>query len=128
MREDAEENGPQLTNEREAQKYTPIGYFLRQHHLDELPQLWNVLRGDMSFVGYRPERQYFIDIICQHDSRYPLLYQMRPGITSEAAISNGYTDTIEKMLLRLEMDLNYMENPSCLRDIRILFRTLCVVF
>ncbi|MCF0235952.1 MAG: sugar transferase, partial [Bacteroidaceae bacterium] len=82
MKEDAEENGPRLTNKQDASKFTPLGQFLRKHHLDELPQLWNVLIGDMSIVGYRPERQYFIDIILQHDNRYALLYQMRPGITS----------------------------------------------
>lgn len=128
MREDAEENGPQLTNEKEPNKYTRIGHFLRRHHLDELPQLWNVLKGDMSFVGYRPERQFFIDQIMEHDARYPLLYQMRPGITSEAAIYNGYTDTMEKMLLRLEMDLKYLEKTSMMTDITILIKTLCVIF
>lgn len=128
MREDAEENGPQLTNEKEANKYTRIGHFLRRHHLDELPQLWNVLKGDMSFVGYRPERQFFIDQILENDPRYVQLYRMRPGITSEAAIYNGYTDTMEKMLLRLEMDLKYLEKSSLTTDITILIKTLCVIF
>lgn len=128
MREDAEENGPQLTNEKEANKYTRIGHFLRRRHLDELPQLWNVLKGDMSFVGYRPERQFFIDQILQHDARYTQLYQMRPGITSEAAIYNGYTDTMEKMLLRLEMDLKYLEKSSLKTDFHILFQTICILF
>lgn len=128
MREDAEENGPQLTNEKEANKYTRIGQFLRRRHLDELPQLWNVLKGDMSFVGYRPERQFFIDQILQHDARYVQLYRMRPGITSEAAIYNGYTDTMEKMLLRLEMDLKYLEKSSLKTDFHILFQTICILF
>lgn len=128
MKEDAEENGPQLTNEMAANKYTRIGHFLRKHHLDELPQLWNVLKGDMSFVGYRPERQFFIDQILVHDSRYIQLYQMRPGITSEATIYNGYTDTMEKMLLRLEMDLKYLEKSSLKTDISILIKTISVLF
>lgn len=128
MREDAEENEPQLANEKEAHKYTKIGLFLRRTHLDELPQLWNVLKGDMSFVGYRPERQYFIDRILEHDSRYVELYKMRPGITSEAAIYNGYTDTMEKMLLRLEMDLAYMSKSSIKTDVIILFKTIGMFF
>lgn len=123
MRVDAEENGPQLTQIDDTCRCTPIGGFLRRHHLDELPQLWNVLIGDMSFVGYRPERKFFIDQILQHDPRYVQLYAMRPGITSEAAIYNGYTDTMEKMLRRLEMDLAYMDHASVLRDLSIIRQT-----
>ena len=77
----------------------------------------------MSFVGYRPERKFFIDQILQHDPRYVQLYAMRPGITSEAAIYNGYTDTMEKMLRRLEMDLAYMDHASVLRDLSIIRQT-----
>ena len=123
MRPDAEENGPQLTQIGDTTRCTPIGGFLRRHRLDELPQLWNVLVGDMSFVGYRPERKFFIDQILAHDARYSLLYVMRPGITSEAAIYNGYTDTIEKMLRRLEMDLDYMQHASVGRDVSIIAQT-----
>lgn len=123
MRLDAEENGPQLTQIEDTSRCTPIGGFLRRHHLDELPQLWNVLVGDMSFVGYRPERKYFIDQIVERDPRYSLLYAMRPGITSEAAIYNGYTDTVEKMLRRLEMDLHYMQHASVARDVSIIGQT-----
>lgn len=123
MRVDAEENGPQLTQIDDTCRCTPIGGFLRRHHLDELPQLWNVLVGDMSFVGYRPERKFFIDQILQHDPRYVQLYAMRPGITSEAAIYNGYTDTMEKMLRRLEMDLAYMDHASVFRDLSIIRQT-----
>lgn len=123
MRLDAEENGPQLTQIEDTSRCTSIGGFLRRHHLDELPQLWNVLVGDMSFVGYRPERKYFIDRIVERDPRYSLLYAMRPGITSEAAIYNGYTDTVEKMLRRLEMDLHYMQHASVARDMSIIGQT-----
>ena len=123
MCQNAEENGPQLTQIEDTTRCTPIGGFLRRHHLDELPQLWNVLVGDMSFVGYRPERQYFIDQILARDARYSQLYAMRPGITSEAAIYNGYTDTVEKMLRRLEMDLDYMQHASVARDVSIIAQT-----
>lgn len=101
----------------------PIGRFLREHHLDELPQLWNVLVGDMSFVGPRPERQYFIDQIMKHNPDYVYIYKMRPGITSMATLHNGYTDTMEKMLIRLQMDLEYLKTRSLWLDTRIIFTT-----
>ena len=83
---------------------TPFGRFLRRTKLDELPQLWNVFKGDMAFIGPRPERKYYIDQIIQHDPRYVYLYQLRPGVTSYATLYNGYTDTMEKMLKRLDLD------------------------
>ena len=104
-------------------RLTRIGAVLRRHHLDELPQLWNVLRGDMSLIGYRPERKYFIDQIMEHDPRYSLLYSIRPGVTSYATLYNGYTDTMEKMLRRLELDLYYLEHRSFWLDIKILWLT-----
>ncbi len=106
---------------------TRIGRFLRDHHLDELPQLWNVLRGDMSFVGPRPERKYYIDLIMEQDPRYERLYQLRPGVTSYATLHNGYTDTIEKMLIRLEMDLYYLEHQSLMLDAKILAQTFLYI-
>ena len=102
---------------------TRIGRFLRDHHLDELPQLWNVLKGDMAFVGPRPERKYYIDKIMEHDKRYVFLYQIRPGVTSYATLYNGYTDTMEKMLRRLELDLYYLQHRSMWLDVKILFKT-----
>ena len=126
MRQDAENGTPMLTQKQD-ERHTPIGRFLCKHHLDELPQLWNVLKGDMSLVGYRPERQYFINQIMQHDVRYKFLYQMRPGITSDATIYNGYTDTMEKMLERLSMDLHYLETASLKGDIIIILKTLGIV-
>ena len=123
MKEEAEKDGvPQLA-EKEDSRLTPFGGWLRKHHLDELPQLWNVLRGDMAFIGPRPERKYFIDKIMEHDPRYELLYQIRPGVTSYATLYNGYTDTMEKMLRRLELDLYYLEHRSWWLDTQILFNT-----
>ena len=126
MRLDAE-NGTPILAQKEDTRLTTIGKVLRKHHLDELPQLWNVLKGDMSFVGYRPERQYFIDQIMKHDVRYQFLYQMRPGITSDATIYNGYTDTMEKMLERLSMDLHYLKTASLSGDVIIILKTLGIV-
>lgn len=125
MRMDAEAAGPQLSHEggEDDPRLTKIGKFLRAHHLDELPQLWNVLTGDMSFIGPRPERQFFIDQIMEHDARYTDLYQIRPGVTSYATLYNGYTDTMEKMLRRLELDLYYLEHRSFLFDCKILWLT-----
>ena len=120
MRTDAEQFGPALYVGDEDPRLTRVGKFLRQHHLDELPQLWNVFRGDMSFIGYRPERQFFIDKIMAVNPRYRYLYQIRPGVTSYATLYNGYTDTLEKMLRRLDLDLYYLRNHSVGFDIRIL--------
>ena len=100
-----------------------MGRFIRAHHLDELPQLWNVLRGDMSFVGYRPERKYFVDKIMEVNPDYELLYQTRPGLFSMATLYNGYTDTLDKMLERLRMDLEYLRNRSLWLDVKIIWLT-----
>lgn len=116
----AENSGPQLCNNATDIRLTQAGRWMRRYHLDELPQFWNVLKGEMSFVGPRPERPYYIDQIMERDSRYLFLYQIRPGITSYATIYNGYTDTMEKMLLRLEMDLNYLRHRSWWQDLKIL--------
>ncbi len=124
---DSEKDGvPQLA-EANDDRLTRPGRFLRAHHLDELPQLWNVLRGDMSFIGYRPERKYFIDQIMERDPRYARLYAIRPGVTSYATLYNGYTDTMEKMLRRLELDLYYLEHQSMLLDMKIIFLTVTKV-
>ena len=121
---DAEKDGvPQLEQDDDP-RLTEFGKVLRKHHLDELPQIWNVLKGDMSFVGYRPERQYFIDKIMEQNPDYRLLYQSTPGVTSLATIENGYTDTMEKMLRRLDMDLDYLRNRSLWMDAKIIFKTI----
>ena len=124
MRRDAEAMGiPRLYSGEDDPRLTRVGKFLRQHHLDELPQLWNVFRGDMSFIGYRPERQFYIDRIMAVNPRYRYLYQIRPGVTSYATLYNGYTDTLEKMLTRLDYDLYYLRNHSIWFDIRVLLLT-----
>lgn len=123
MRIDAEKDGPALYQHEHDTRMTRVGHFLRAHHLDELPQLWNVMKGDMAFIGPRPERKYYIDQIVQHDPRYVYLYQIRPGVTSYATLYNGYTDTMEKMLRRLDLDLFYLEHRSWWFDAKILVKT-----
>lgn len=123
MRMDAESSGlPQLYR-RGDDRLTRVGRFLREHHLDEIPQFWNVLVGDMSVVGYRPERKFYIDQIMELNPDYQYLYQIRPGLFSRATLYNGYTDTMEKMLIRLDMDLEYLSRISFAYDLDILFRT-----
>jgi lipopolysaccharide/colanic/teichoic acid biosynthesis glycosyltransferase len=124
MKVDAEKDGrPQLWSGEEDERLTKVGKFIRNHHFDELPQFWNIWKGDMSFVGYRPERKYFIDKIMAADPSYARLYEMRPGVFSNATLYNGYTDTMEKMLKRLEMDLDYLKRQSLWLDIVIIFKT-----
>ena len=92
-----------------------------------MPQFWNVLTGDMSIVGPRPERKFYIDKIMQHNPNYSYIYLMRPGLTSEATLKNGYTDTMEKMLRRLDMDLNNLQTRSLLIDIKIVLLTASMI-
>lgn len=123
MKIDAEKDGPDLLEISGDPRLTKVGRFLRAHHLDELPQLWNVFKGDMAFIGPRPERKFYIDQIMEHDPRYEYLYQIRPGVTSYATLYNGYTDTMAKMLRRLDLDLYYLENRSWWFDAKILIKT-----
>ena len=120
---DAEKEGEELLQQDDDPRLTRIGRFMRAHHLDELPQLWNVFVGDMAFVGPRPERRYYIEQIIQRDPRYERLYALRPGVTSYATLKNGYTNTLDKMLVRLEMDLYYLEHQSLWMDAKILWKT-----
>lgn len=127
MRTDAETGGtPQLSSPTDA-RVTRMGHYLRKYRIDELPQLFNVLKGDMSFVGPRPEREFFIDQIMQQAPYYCLLYRIRPGITSWGPIRVGYTDTMEKMIERLNYDIIYMEDMSLRNDMKILFFTIEVI-
>lgn len=124
MRIDSEKDGHPALCSKDDSRLTKVGEFLRDHHLDELPQLWNVFRGDMSFVGPRPERKYFIDKIMQLNDSYERLYQLRPGLFSWATLYNGYTDTMDKMLTRLHMDIDYLENRTLVMDTKIIWLTV----
>lgn len=127
MHKDAEKNGIPRTEEERREQMTCVGRFLRDYHLDELPQLFNVVKGDMSFVGPRPERKVFIDRIMENNSNYVYVYKMRPGLTSAATLYNGYTDTMEKMLIRLDMDLEYLTTRSLWGDFMIICKTALAI-
>lgn len=127
MIDNAEADGvPHLTLDNDP-RITGIGRWLRKFRLDELPQLWNILRGEMSVVGPRPERAYFIAQIMANAPYYCLLYKVRPGLTSWGPIRVGYTDTMEKMIERLNCDMVYVENMSLLLDMKIMFYTIGVI-
>ena len=123
MNVDAERNGILRTEDERKSQMTRLGRFLCVHHLDELPQMFNVLKGDMSLVGPRPERQIFIDEIMKVNPNYLHIYKMRPGLTSNATLYNGYTDSMEKMMTRLEMDLEYLTMRSLWGDFVIILKT-----
>ena len=127
MRSDSESDGKPRLAAVGDERLTKIGRFLREHHLDELPQLLNVLKGDMSFVGPRPERRYFIEKIRKENPNYDYIYLMRPGLTSMATLHNGYTDTMEKMLIRLQMDLDYLCKRSLWLDTKLIFKTFMYI-
>ena len=123
MKKDAEKHGIPRTEAERLEQMTKVGRFLREHHLDELPQMFNVLNGDMTLVGPRPERQVFIDKIMEVAPHYVHIYKMRPGLTSNATLYNGYTDTMEKMITRLNMDLEYLTTRSLWGDFMIVCKT-----
>ena len=127
MIDQAEADGvPQITHDHDP-RITAVGQWLRKYRLDELPQLWNILCGEMSVVGPRPERAFFIQQIMAEAPYYCLLYKVRPGLTSWGPIRVGYTDTIEKMIERLNCDIVYVENMSVLLDLKIMFFTIGVI-
>lgn len=122
----AEENGPSLSSEDDL-RVTPFGRIMRKYRLDELPQFWNVLKGDMSLVGPRPERKYFIDEIVKTAPYYYLLHNVRPGITSLGMVKYGYAASVDKMVERIEYDILYYENMSLTLDLTILIYTVKTV-
>lgn len=122
------ENGTPKLSSAHDDRITPFGRILRKYRIDELPQFWNILVGEMSIVGPRPERRYYINQIIEEAPYYCLLYKIRPGLTSWGPIKIGYSDTIEKMIERLNYDIIYIENMSLLNDLKILVLTLEIIF
>ncbi len=127
MKVDAEAAGPQLSKEDDP-RITRMGKFLRKTRVDEFPQFWNVLVGDMSLVGPRPERQFFIDQIVQKAPHYKRLQKIKPGITSWGQVKYGYAENVDEMVERLQYDLLYLENISLLLDLKILIYTVLIMF
>ncbi len=127
MYTDSENGVPKLSSS-DDERITPFGKTLRKYRLDEIPQFWNILKGDMSIVGPRPERRYYINQIIEEAPYYCLLYKIRPGLTSWGPIKIGYSDTVEKMIERLNFDIIYIENMSLFTDLKILIYTIEIIF
>ena len=123
---DSEPCGPRLTDDDDP-RITSIGRFLRKYRIDELPQLWNVLRGDMSLVGPRPEREFFVKQILEEAPYFSLVYQIRPGITSWGMVKYGYASNVRQMVERSRYELVYLNNMSIATDIKILAYTIRTV-
>lgn len=122
----AETNGPQLSCEDDP-RITPWGRIMRKYRIDELPQFLNVLKGEMSVVGPRPEREYYINQIVKKAPYYRQLHKLKPGITSWGMVKFGYAENVDEMIQRLKYDLVYLENANLLNDIKILFYTILIV-
>jgi lipopolysaccharide/colanic/teichoic acid biosynthesis glycosyltransferase len=122
----SEAAGPQLSSSNDP-RITKIGRFMRKTRLDEFPQFLNVLLGDMSLVGPRPERQFYIDQIVKIEPQYLHLNRVRPGITSWGQVKYGYAENVEQMLQRMKFDLIYLKNRSLALDIKIMFYTIIIV-
>lgn len=123
---DAEKDGPQLSSKLDS-RITPFGRYMRKIRLDEIPQFFNVLKGQMSLVGYRPERQYFIDQIIKTAPHYKLLFKVKPGITSWGQVKFGYAENVEQMIQRLKYDILYLENMSLSVDFKIMIYTVLII-
>lgn len=127
MYKDSENNGPQLTLPNDP-RVTRFGRFLRKFHLDELPQFWNVIKGDMTLIGPRPEREIYANRIEKIYPPYNRLFSIRPGITSSGMISYGYASDVDGMVERAHHDVDYLDNKSLKTDARILLTTVSTIF
>lgn len=122
----AEQGVPMLSDIGD-ERVTPIGRFMRRYHLDELPNLWNVLMGDMSIVGPRPEREYFIEEIKKSVPDYDIVHQVRPGLTSWGMVKYGYAMNVPQMVERFNYDMLYVKNLSLSLDMKIIFHTVRMI-
>lgn len=123
---DSENNGPQLSSDGD-QRITRFGKFMRKVRLDEIPQFFNILKGDMSFVGPRPERAFYADKLIEAAPHYKRIYKVKPGITSWGMVKFGYAQNLEEMLRRLKFDILYIENRSLLIDLKIMIHTIVII-
>jgi exopolysaccharide biosynthesis polyprenyl glycosylphosphotransferase len=127
MYTNSEDMGPQLSKDNDP-RITPWGRIMRKYRLDEFPQFYNVLIGEMSLVGPRPERQFYIDQIVERAPYYKQLHRVKPGITSWGMVKYGYAENVDQMLERLKFDLIYLENISLLNDFKVIVYTFLIVF
>jgi lipopolysaccharide/colanic/teichoic acid biosynthesis glycosyltransferase len=126
MVQNAEAHGPMLSSNNDP-RITQWGKTMRKWRLDELPQLWNIIKGEMSLVGPRPERKFYIDQIVQQHPEYKYLLKVKPGLTSWGMVKFGYASSVEEMLQRMPYDIMYIENVSIVLDIKIMLQSISII-